>query len=79
MVLNFRAIIAKLYQEYSDKTQLYVLENKLSILRQDNLSITEYYNRVDRKLCLIINKQIITYNENMDTIATLNERARENA
>lgn len=78
-VLNFKAILTRLDQEYADKRPLYVLENELSILRQDNLSIAEYYNRVDKKLCLIINKQIMSYGGNREIIAILNERARENA
>lgn len=78
-VLNFNAIIARLDQSYSDKRPLYVLENELSVLRQDNLSISEYYDKVDKQLTLIINKQIMTHTGNDVIIAALNERSRENA
>lgn len=78
-VLNFKAILARLDQTYADKRPLHVLENELSILRQDNLTITEFYDEVDKQLTLIINKQIMTYHGQDDLVATLNERARENA
>lgn len=46
---------------------------------QDNLSISDYYDKVDKQLTLIINKQIMSNNGNRETIDALNERARENA
>lgn len=78
-VLNFKAIIARLDQTYADKRPIYVLENELSILRQGDLSITGYYDKVEEHLTLIINKHIMTYNNNCEVIDALNERARENA
>lgn len=78
-VLNYKAIISRLDQTYADKRPLYVLENELSILRQNNLSIAEYYDKVDRQLSLIINKQIMTHSGNNDVVEALNDRARDNA
>lgn len=78
-VLNFRAIIERLDQSYSDKRPIHVLESQLSILRQDNLSITEFYETVDKQLTLILNKQIMSYQGQDNLVAALNERARENA
>lgn len=78
-VLNYKAILAKLDQTYSDKRPLHVLENELSILRQDGSTITEFYDQVDKQLTLITNKQIMTYHGQDDLVDALNERARENA
>ena len=78
-VLNFKAIIARLDQTFSDKRPIHVLENELSILKQNNLSIIDYYDLVDKQLTLIINKQTMTHSANYDLIDALNERPRENA
>lgn len=78
-VLNFKAIIGRLDQSYADKRPLHVLENELSILRQDNLTIIEFYDQVDKQLTLIINKQMMSYHGQNDLVSTLTERARENA
>ena len=75
-VLNLKSIIARLDQTYADKRPIYVLENEMSILRQGDLSITDYYNK---HLTLIIYKQIMTHEENNKIIEAFNERARENA
>lgn len=78
-VLNYKAILARLDQSYSDKRPLHVLETELSILRQDGSTITEFYDQVDKQLTLITNKQIMTYHGQDDLVDALNERARENA
>lgn len=78
-VLNYKAILQRLDLTYADKRPLYVLENELSILRQGNSSITEFYDSVDKQLTLIINKQIMENSGKNDLIAALNERARDNA
>lgn len=51
----------------------------MSILRQGNLQITEYFDKVDKQLTLIINKQIMSHSGNSQVINALNDRARENA
>lgn len=78
-VLNFKAILARLDQTYADKRPLHVLENELSILRQDNLTIGDFYDQVDKQLTLIINKQMMSFHGQDALVATLIERARENA
>lgn len=78
-VLNCKAIIARLDQTYADKRPLHVLENELSILRQNNSTIIDFYDAVDKQLTLIINKQIMSFSGQIELIAALNERARENA
>lgn len=50
--LNFKAIIAKLDQIYSDKRPLHILENELNTLREGRQSINEYYVSVDKQLTL---------------------------
>lgn len=77
-VLNFKAILARLDQTYADKRLLYVLKMNC-ILRQDNLTINDFYDQVDKQLTLIINKQIMSFQDQDDLITALNERARGNA
>lgn len=78
-VLNFEAIIARLDQCFGDKRSLQALENELSILRQGNKSISEFYDVVDQHLTLIINKNKMNYPGNIDVVNALNGRARDNA
>lgn len=78
-VLNFNAIIARLDQCYADKRSLQALENELSVLRQGELAISEFYDLVDEHLTLIINKNKMTYSSNEEVAIALNERARDNA
>lgn len=78
-VLNFKAIIARLDQCFGDKRSLQALENELSILRQGEKSISDFYNLVDQHLTLIINKNKMSYPSNDDIANALNERARDNA
>lgn len=77
-VLNFKAIIERLDKSFADKRPLHVLENELSILRQDNSCLTDFYDKVDKQLNLIINKQIMSFHGQDDLVSALNERAREN-
>lgn len=78
-VLNFKAIISRLDQVYADKRSLQSLENELSILRQGTISIIDFYDKVDQQLTLIINKNKMSYSNNPEVVAVVNERARENA
>lgn len=63
--LNFHAIISRLDAWYADKTPLYVLEGQLSVLRQGNLSVPQYYEAVERILNQLTNKVIMTYEKNL--------------
>ena len=78
-VLNFKAIIARLDHCYADKRSLQALENELSILRQGNQSISNFYDTFDEHISLIINKSEMSYSNNEGIANTLNECARENA
>lgn len=78
-VLNVKAILRRLDQSYSDKRPIHVLENELSVLRQENLTISEFYDAVDKQLTLIINKQIMSHSGNDQLIAAFSDNARENA
>lgn len=62
--LNFYAIIARLDAWYADKTPLYVIESQLSVLRQGNLSVNEYYEVVEKKLNQLSNKVVMSYEKN---------------
>ena len=78
-VLNFKAILQRLDLTYSDKRPIHVLENELSVLRQDSLSIEQFYDEVDKKLTLILNKQIMSYSGQDELVLALNNRVRETA
>lgn len=54
--LNFYAILARLDSEYGDKKQMHVLEQEMSVLKQGNLSVLEFYNLVQKKLVALTNK-----------------------
>jgi len=60
-VLNFDAIISRLDFTYSDKRPLHLLERELSILRQGSMSIVQFYEEVEKKLTLIVNKTTMTH------------------
>lgn len=60
---NFEAIIDRLDFTYADKRPLYVLEQELLILQQHELTIDEFYDRVNEKLNVIVNKINMTYKE----------------
>lgn len=76
-VLNFKAIIARLDFTYSDKRPIYLIEQELSILRQGNMSLLEFYDEVEKKLTLLTNKTIMTYDR--ATAGPINEKYRMDA
>lgn len=76
-VLNFKAIIARLDFTYSDKRPIYLIEQELSILRQGNMTLLQFYDEVEKKLTLLTNKTIMTYDR--ATAATINEKYRMDA
>jgi len=49
-VLNFQAILSRIEFIYNDKRPIHILESELSIFRQGRLSITEFYNKVNKKM-----------------------------
>lgn len=76
-LLNFKAIIARLDFTYSDKRPIYLIEQELSTLRQGNLTLLEYYDEVEKKLTLLTNKTLMTYDKTI--AASLNEKYRMDA
>lgn len=76
-VLNFKAIIARLDFTYSDKRPIYLIEQELSTLRQGNLTLLEYYDEVEKKLTLLVNKTIMTYDR--EIASSINEKYRMDA
>ena len=75
--LNFEAIISRLDFNYADKQPLHVVEQQMSTLRQGNSSVIEFYDIVERKLTLLINKTLMTYDKQVATV--LNEKHRADA
>lgn len=75
--LNFKAIINRLDFTYADKRPIYLIEQELSILRQGNLTIIQYYEEIEKKLTLLINKTIMTYDSAI--ASSLNEKYRADA
>lgn len=76
-VLNFSAIIARLDFTYADKRPIYLIEQELSTLRQGSLSVVQFYEEVERKLSLLTNKTIMTYDKALAQI--MNEKYRDDA
>lgn len=75
--LNFRAIIARLDFTYSDKRPIYLIEQELSILRQGNMTLLQFYDEVEKELTLLTNKTIMSYDR--ATAVSINEKYRMDA
>jgi len=60
-ILNFDAIINRLDFTYSDKRPVHVIEQEMGTLRQGQLTLPQYYDEVEKKLTLLINKVNMTY------------------
>lgn len=78
-VLNFKAIIERLDFTYMDKKSIFTLEQELSTLRQGQKTIIQFYDEVERKLTAIVNKVIMSNEENSSLIQSLNQKYREQA
>lgn len=78
-VLNFDAIIARLDFAYSDKRPIHIIEQEMSVLRQGSMTVIEYYNLVNKKLTLMINKTIMTYGGAAPITKELNKKNRDQA
>lgn len=76
-VLNFSAIIARLDFTYADKRPIYLIEQELSTLRQGSMSCLEFYDEVEKKLTLLANKTIMSYETSVAD--TINEKYRADA
>ncbi|KAH8393455.1 hypothetical protein KR215_005727, partial [Drosophila sulfurigaster] len=51
----------------------------MSVLRQGRMTVLEYYNLVNKKLTLLVNKTIMTYGNNANIITEMNKKNRDNA
>lgn len=60
-VFNYDAIIARLDYAYADKRPIHIIEQEMSILKQNNNSLIEYYDKVNEKLTALINKTTLTH------------------
>lgn len=78
-VLNFRAILSRLDFAYGDKRSIFTLEQELSTLKQGSKPITNFYDEVEQKLTLIVNKVAMTNEGNDSLIRALNQKYRDNA
>lgn len=76
-ILNFHAIIARLDFTYADKRPVYIIEQELSTLRQGNLTLSQYYDEVEKKLTFLTNKTIMSYDAAL--AAPINEKYRADA
>lgn len=76
-VLNFKAIVARLDFTYADKRPIYLIEQELSTLRQGNLTVLNFYDEVERKLTLLTNKTIMTYESHIAN--SINDKYRLDA
>ena len=75
---NFRAIIARLDNEYGDKRPIHLLEQELSTLRQGNMCVAEYYDEVQIKLTALTNKCLMQYSDK-NFAMQLNDKYRRDA
>lgn len=78
-VLNLDAIISRLDFAYADKRPIHLIEQELSTMRQGNLSLIDFYNEVNKKLTLLINKTIMTHDTNTSLSNELNDKNRQYA
>lgn len=76
-VLNFSAIIARLDFTYADKRPLYLIEQELSTLRQGDQTVVQFYDEVEKKLSLLTNKALMTYDRAL--AMTINDKYRQDA
>lgn len=77
--LNFHAIIARLDFSFADKRPIYLVEQDLSTLKQGRLTVESFYEVVERKLTLIINKVAMSHDGNSGLIDSLNSKYRADA
>lgn len=78
-VLNLEAIVSRLDFAYADKRPIHLIEQELSIMRQGSSSLIDYYNEVNKKLTLLINKTIMTHGTNTPITHELNQKNRQYA
>lgn len=60
---NFEAIIDGLDFVYADKRPMYILEQELLVLQQNELTLNQFYDEVNKKLNCIVNKINMSHKE----------------
>lgn len=70
---NFDAIIDRLDFTYADKRPLYILEQELTVLQQNKMSMDQFFDKVNEKLNSIVNKINMTYKETETAKAFIKE------
>lgn len=58
---NFNAIIARLDFVYADQRPIYIIEQEMTILQQGSWTIERFYDEINKKLNVLINKINMTY------------------
>lgn len=62
-VFNFDAIISRLDFTYSDKRPIHIIEQEMIVLQQKSMSVEDFYDEVNKKLNVLINKVNMTYKD----------------
>lgn len=75
--LNFKAMINRLDFTYADKRPIDLIEQELSTLRQGDMTLTEFYDEVEKKMTLLTNKTIMTCDSTL--AMSLNQKYRLDA
>lgn len=75
---HFDAIIDRLDFNYADQRPMYILEQELSVLQQNELTIDQFYDKVNEKLNSIVNKINLMY-KNVAVAHAFIENASANA
>lgn len=75
---NISAIIAQLDSVYADQRPLYIVEAEMTCIRQQNKTLQEYHDEINRALNLVISKITISY-ENGSEQAALATEAQQKA
>lgn len=72
-VFNFKAIISRLDFTYADKRPTYIIKQEMLILQQRNMSIEDFYDEVNKKLNVLINKINMTHKERSIAMAMIKD------
>lgn len=78
-VLHYEAILSRLDFAYADKRPIHIIEQEMSILKQGNSTLIDYYNLVNEKLTCLINKTTMTHGSNSELTTELNDMNRQKA
>lgn len=77
--MNFKAILRRLDLTYGNRKPIEVLEFELFNLKQDNLSLCQYFQLISEKRTEIVNKYLDVYGMNSDFYKVMSIKTGENA